>query len=256
MRNCLSLRSGLGLATLLLTLSSCGPGVFSVAPPPSEIHIAAAANLAAMFDQLAAAAQKSTRARLIPSFGSTAQLTKQIEAGAPFDLFLAADTEHPIQLASSGLADTPREYARGRLVLWAPKRNDIHVLTDLVRPDVKVIALANPDLAPYGHAAVEALTNAKLWDQVKAKVVYGQNISAALTFADTGNADVAITAYSLVAAHHPNTPLIPADLHRPIVQSLCILKRTNQLPEVQKVVDFLLGPQGRAVFEKNGYPVP
>lgn len=227
-----------------------------MAPPPTELHVAAAANLATIFDELAAAAQKSTGARLIPSFASTAQLTKQIEAGAPFDLFLSADTEHPIQLASSGLSDTPHEYARGRLVIWAPKRSDVRTLADLARPDVKVIALANPDLAPYGRAAVDALTHAKLWDRVKAKVVYGQSISAALSFADTGNADVALTAYSLVAKHHPTAPLVPADLYHPIVQSLCILKRTSQTAEAQRVVDFLLGPEGRRIFEKNGYSVP
>jgi molybdate transport system substrate-binding protein len=241
---------------LLLFGVSCGPGVFSVAPPPTELHVAAAANLATMFDELASAAQKSTGIRLIPSFASTAQLTQQIEAGGPFDLFMAADTQHPTQLAASGLAGTPHEYARGRLVIWAPKRGDIHELADLLRPDVKVVAVANPDLAPYGHAAVEALTNAKLWDRVKPKVVYGENISATLSYADTGNADVALTAFSLVAAKHPNAPLVPAALHHPIVQSLCILNRTSQTAEVQRVVDFLLGADGRKIFVKNGYSVP
>jgi molybdate transport system substrate-binding protein len=241
---------------LLLPICGCGPSVFQVAPPPTELHVAAAANLATIFDELAAGVRKKTGARLIPSFGSTAQLTKQIEAGAPFDLFLAADSEHPISLASSGLASTPHEYARGRLVIWAPRRNDIQTLADLLKPDVKVIAVANPDIAPYGHAAVEALTNAQLWDRVKGKVVYGQNISASLNFVDTGNADVGLTAFSLVAAHHPKAPLVPADLHHPIVQSLCILNRTNQMAEAKACVDFLLGPEGRKIFEKNGYSVP
>ena len=245
-----------GSAILTLLLGGCGPGVFSTPPPPVELHVAAAANLSTIFGQLADAELKSTGVHLIPSFGSTAQLTQQIEAGAPWDLFLAADSEHPAALAGASLADTPREYARGRVVIWAPKRMDIHALKDLARADVKVVAIANPDLAPYGHASVEALTASHLWDQVKPKAVFAQNISAALSFADTGNADVALTAFSLVAAKSPHAPLIPADLHKPIVQSLCILNRTSQPDAARKAVAFILGPAARELFKKNGYSVP
>ncbi len=244
------------LLALPVLLTACGPGVFSTNPPGAELHVAAAANLSTIFAPLAAAERKATGVRLIPSFGSTAQLTKQIEAGAPFDLFLAADYEHPVALASESLADTPREYARGRVVIWGPKRADIKSLDDLARPDVKVIAIANPELAPYGHASVEALAAAHLWDRVKTKVVYAQNISAALSYADTGNADVALTAFSLVAATHPGAPLVPANLHRPIVQSLCILKRTSQAAAVQKTVAYLLGAEARTIWTRNGYVAP
>ena len=244
------------LALLAISLSSCGPGVFSTPPPPAELHVAAAANLATIFAPLAAAELKATGIHLVPSFGSTAQLEKQIEAGAPFDLFLAADNAHPVALASASLADAPQEYARGRVVIWAPKRADIRTLDDLARDDVKIVALANPDLAPYGHASVEALNASHLWERVKPKVVYAQNISAALNFADTGNADVALTAFSLVAAKSPKAPLVPANLHSPIAQSLCILKRTSQPDAARKAVAYLLGPEARALFTKSGYSVP
>ncbi len=219
------------------------------------MHVAAAANLSTIFPVLAAAELKSTGISLVPSFGSTAQLTKQIEAGAPFDIFLAADSQHPTQLASESLADPPREYARGRVVIWAPKRPGIKTLEDLARPDVKIIAIANPDLAPYGRASVEALTASQLWIKVKTKVVYAQNIAAALSYADTGNADVSLTAFSLVAATHPNAPLVPENQHTPIVQSLCILNRTSDLASARRVVSYLLSTEARAVFRKNGYSV-
>ncbi len=241
---------------LVLLCCGCGKSVFEVPPPGAELHVAAAANLATIFDSLAAAEYKKTRVHLVPSFGSTATLTTQIENGAPFDLFLAADTEHPQSLTGKGLAESPQEYARGKLVIWAPKRPDIRVLADLLRPDVKTVAVANPDLAPYGHAAMEALTKAGLLQQVKPKIVFGQNISTTLSYADSGNADVALTAYSLVAAKHPDAPLVPADLYTPIVQSLCILSRTSQRRAAGACVDFLLGPEARAIFTKNGYAVP
>ncbi len=237
-------------------VSGCGPGVFSTPAPPTELHVAAAANLSGIFDELATAEWNKNHIRLIPSFGSTAQLTQQIEAGAPFDLFLAADSEHPVALASAGLADQPQEYARGRIVIWAPKRPDIRSLDDFRRADVRVIAIANPALAPYGRASTESLRSRGLWDSVESKVVYGQNIAAALAFANTGNADVALTAYALVAAKHPEAPLVPAELHQPIIQSLCFLRRTSSPASTRTVIAFLLGPEARALLQKSGYEVP
>ena len=243
----------LGFAVLL---AGCGPGVFSVPAPRPELHVAAAANLTTIFAELAQAEQKSTGIRLVPSFGSTAQLSKQIEAGAPFDLFMAADSEHPAALAAAGLADAPQEYVRGRVVIWAPKRADIQNLEDLTRDDVKVVAIANPDLAPYGRASVEALKASKSWERVQPKVVYAQSISAAKSFADTGNVDAALTAFSLVAAKHPNAPIVPANLHQPIVQSMCLLKRTSQTGAVRSAMEYIVGADARKVFQKNGYTTP
>jgi molybdate transport system substrate-binding protein len=142
------------------------------------------------------------------------------------------------------------------LVIWAPKRPDIRALADLTHADVKTIAVANPDLAPYGHAAIEALTNAGLLQQLRPKIVFGQNISATLSYADSGNADVALTAYSLVATKHPDAPLVPDHLYTPIIQSLCVLSRTSQRKAAGRCVDFLLSPEAGSIFTKNGYSVP
>jgi len=245
-----------GFLPILLLLASCGPGVFSAPAPPTEIRVAAAANLANIFDQLDSEAEKEIGVKLIPSFASTAQLTTQIESGAPFDLFLAADTDHPGRLAASGLADTPRRYALGRLVIWAPHRPDLQSLADLQKPDVKTVAVANPDLAPYGLAAVEALRTLGLFERLKPKLVFAQNISAAFTYAETGNADVAITAFSLIASKHPHAPLVPANLHRPIAQALCVLRRTSQPQAAKKCADFFAGPDAAAIFVRNGYQTP
>ena len=173
-------------ACFALLNAACGPGVFSAAPPPVELHIAAAANLQTIFGTLAAAELKATGIHLVPSFGSTAQLTKQIEAGAPYDIFLAADTEHPTALAAAALTGGVQEYALGRIVIWAPKHPEIRTLNDLTQPGIKVVAVANPDLAPYGHAAIESLDALHLLSAVKPKIVYGENISATLNYAETG----------------------------------------------------------------------
>jgi molybdate transport system substrate-binding protein len=225
-------------------------------PPPTELHVAAAANLSTLFSQIEAAYGKKSKARLIPSFGSTAQLTKQIQSGAPFDIFLAADLEHPTQLTSEGLAKQPRPYAKGRLVLWAPHHPQIRSLQDLAAPSVRTIAIANPDLAPYGKASIEALERAGLWPKVKPRVVYAQNISAAMTYADSGNAEVALTAFSLVASKAPDAPLVPEDSYAPITQAFCVLNRSSQTKAAEAFATFLLGPEGRALFTQNGYSAP
>src|SRR2546423_12924177 len=117
-----------------------------------ELHVAAAANLIAVLDELGRTYEAHGGMHLAPSFGSTAQLTQQIENGAPFDIFLAADAEHIDELIGKGFAarESRAIYARGSLVLWTPQRPDIETLKDLVRPQVTKIALAKPELAPYG----------------------------------------------------------------------------------------------------------
>lgn len=234
----------------VLFLSVCGSP-----PQPDELHIAAASNLSMLFPDLARACERSTGIKLIPSFGATAQLAQQLENGGPFDLFLAADSRHVDALAAKGLVleNSRAVYARGRLVIWAPRRNDISRIEDLARADVKAIAIARPELAPYGQASIESLTAAHLWPALEKKIVYAQNIQAVKQFADSSNVDAAFTALGLVKSLGGHYVEISDSLHRPIDQELCILNPAAHKQRAQRVRAFLLGAEGRAIFERYGY---
>lgn len=224
----------------------------------ADIHVATAANLTKVLSQLGEAFEHETGVHVVPSFGATAQLTQQIENGAPFDVFLSADVQHVDELVKQGFIDpgTRAVYARGQLVVWAPKHNDLHTLDDLTKPDVHAIAVAKPELAPYGEAAVETLKNAKLWDNLQSKIVYAPSISISKQFADTGNADVAFTALSLTIGQSGNQFTVPERLHMPINQALGIVKTTKDLKDARAFTAFVAGTQGQAILKRFGYSHP
>jgi molybdate transport system substrate-binding protein len=228
--------------------------------PARTLTVAAAANLTDVFAEVAAKFQAQTGIAVVYSFGATANLTMQVEHAAPFDVFAAADVAHVDALEKEGLL-TPGSkavYARGRLVLWTPpaSRARIGRVEDLKDDDVKIVAIANPKLAPYGAAAVESLHRLGLWSAVEPKVVYAETISAAKQFAATGNADAAFTAYSLVFRSGGNTIEIPGNLHAPIDQAVAILRSSSQQDQARQFVQFLLGPPGREILARYGYELP
>jgi molybdate transport system substrate-binding protein len=226
------------------------------APEKREIHVAAAANLQTALAAVARDFASKTAIHVVPTIGATAQLTQQIDNGAPVDVFLAADTEHVDQLVAEGVADPGSRaiYARGRLVLWAPQRPDIKSLADLASPQVNQIGCARPELAPYGAAAIQALKKAGLWTAVEPKLVYGQSISAAKQYADSGNVAASFTALSLVYDQH--YILIDERLYNPIEQALCIVKQSTQAESARRFCAFLLGEEGQAILAKYGYAKP
>jgi molybdate transport system substrate-binding protein len=231
----------------------------TAAPGPTELHVAAAANLTGVMPELGKAFEKSNGVRLVPSYGATAQLTQQITAGAPYDVLLAADTEHVDQLIKSGnaLADSRFLYARGNLVLWAPKRPDLKTLNDITGPGVAGIIIAKPELAPYGAAAIEALKNAKLWDKLQSKnIVYAPNISAAKQFVDTGNGDAAFTALSLIIDQPGNYFLIDEKLYSPINQAMCITKNAKDAAVARSFTAFMKSDAAYAILQRYGYGRP
>ena len=193
-------------------------------------------------------------------------LTTQIENGAPFDLFLSADLSFPKRLISDGLADaagsadstTPIPYARGTLVLW--ERRDSPLPTpslDLLRdPRLKSLAIANPDRAPYGRAAVAALQSLKLYDALKPRLVTAENISQAAQFVDSANADAGLI--SLTSALTPRLAadgsyfIVPRDLYPPIEQGAVIVSNTRQRAAAHKLIDFLLSPPVQAQLAQSG----
>ena len=225
-----------------------------------EITVAAAANLTEAFSEVAKQFTAKTGIRVVYSFGSTADLTKQIENGGPFDVFAAADVEHVDALNKEGLIvpDSQAVYARGRLVVWIPQHSGakINQIEDIASPDVKIIAIAKPDLAPYGRASVETLKVLNLWSQVEAKVVYGSNVSATKQYAMSGNADVAFIPLALVKKEEGQYLLVDERLHQPIDQAFAIVRASRKQETARRFTDFVLSADGQAILQQFGYISP
>jgi len=252
------------LAALLLTLvwaTACKDRPATTTTSPSdEITVAAASDLTPAFEEIGRAFESTYKTKVVFVFGSTGMLTRQIENGAPIDLFAAASMSYIDELDQKGLVipDSKAIYARGRITLWTPSDSTLRLegIKDLTRPEVTRIAIANPDHAPYGLAARQALESAGIWESVKPKLVYGDNIRQTLQYAQTGNVEVAIVALSLSKESHGRWSLIPEELHKPLDQGLGIMKSTKNEQSARAFATFLTGPQGRAVMEKYGFTFP
>ena len=225
-----------------------------------EITVAAAANLTDAFAEVAKQFTAKTGINVVYSFGSTADLTKQIENGGPFDVFASADVEHVDGLNQKGLIvpDSRAVYARGRLVLWTPPQGRVKIsrIEDVSRADVKMVAIAKPDLAPYGRAAVEALKALNVWSEVEPKVVYGTNVSNTRQYAMSGNADVAFIPLALVKQGEEQYIEVEERLHQPINQALAIIKASGKQEMARRFADFVLGDEAQAILKQYGYTNP
>ncbi len=224
----------------------------------AELHVAAAANLSKIMGELDSAFERKSSIHIVNSFGATAQLAQQIANGAPFDVFLAADTAHIDSLVQKGfvVADSRSVYARGRLVVWAPRHPEIRNLNDLANSGFRAIAIATPSLAPYGAAAIDTLKQANLWNGIQPKVVYAPSIAIAKQFADTGNAEAAFTALALTIGQTGNQITIDEKLHKPIDQAGGIVKASKERKNARAFMAFLAGPEAREIFRRFGYLVP
>lgn len=227
---------------------------------PSELRVAAAADLTKAFTEIAAAYRRETGQKVTLTFGSTGLLTKQIENGAPFDVFAAANESYVAQLEkeSHTLPGTAQLYALGRIVLWARKDGPPCPpnVAALAEPRYHKIALANPDHAPYGVAAREALRAAKVWNAVQPRLVYGENVQQTLQYAESGNADVAIVALSLAIGSSGDYTPIPEEMHRPLRQVMAALSSSPQPEAAKRFVAFVNGPEGRPLMRKYGFLLP
>jgi len=217
-----------------------------------EILVAAAANLSDSFADLARAFTAKTGIAATFNFGATGGLATQIENGAPYDVFAAADVEHVEGLKSRGLlvAATCARYARGRLVLWSP-----HLAIDRIQDatGLKRVAIANPDIAPYGLAAVDSLRALGIWADVKPKTVFGNHVSETRQYAATGNVDAAFVPLALVI-HSPGRYIeVDERLHKPIDQSLGVVTASAKQEAARKFVDFVLSAEGQGILKRYGY---
>ena len=240
----------------LLAVSNCRNQQSS----PNQITVAAAADLAPAFEEAGRAFEQRQSTKVIFSFGSSGILAQQIENGAPIDLFASANTEYVEELDRKGLIvpGTKAVYARGRITLWTVKDSPLKIekINDLALPEVKRIAIANPEHAPYGAIAREALQNAGIWDVVQPRVIFGENVRQTLQYAQTGNADVAIVALSLTVQSDGRWVLVPQELHRPLDQMLAVIKGSNQEQAAREFATFINGPDGRQILRKYGLTLP
>jgi len=233
----------------------------------STVSVAAAANLVFALDALNAEFRRAhPDTELVSTTGASGSLFAQIKNGAPFDVFLSADTDYPKQLAAAGLGDatTVRTFATGKLVLWTTRPDlALRDLATAVRsPLVKKLALAQPRTAPYGRAAQAALEKLGVWSDAQPKVVFGENISQTAQFVETGNADAGFVALSLVLS----SPLadrgrwleVPAALHAavPLDHAAVLTSRGTANPAAKLYLDFLRTESAKKIFVRFGYAVP
>lgn len=244
------------LFMLLLALAS-------TAMLAEEITVAAAADLNYAGKELAAQFTKKTGIEVKLSFGASGNLFSQIQNGAPFDLFFSADSEYPKKLAERGAVDpqSVRIYAIGHLVLWVPKASALDPqklkMDLLTSPEVKRIAIANPQHAPYGRAAMAALEHFGMKEKVAAKLVAGENISQAAQFVESGNAQAGLIALSLAVSGAMKDAgrywELPADSYPEMQQSVAIVSSSKHKKAAQDFVDYVTSPEGRAILKQYGF---
>jgi molybdate transport system substrate-binding protein len=230
-----------------------------------QLNIAVASDLKFAMTELASAYEKQSGVKVHLTFGSSGNFFAQIQNGAPFDIFFSADSNYPHKLSEAGLVipNSTYDYAIGRLVLWArpdaetdPAKSGWNTLLD---PAVQRIAIANPDHAPYGRAAVAALRSSGLYDKVKDKLVFGENIAQASQFVQSGGAQVGFLSMSLALS----PPLrsgkyweIPRHQYFPLIQSAVVLKRTEQKDLAASFMQFVASPAGTKTLQDFGFEKP
>jgi molybdate transport system substrate-binding protein len=215
--------------------------------------------------EVAARFEKETGKKVKMNFGSSGQFLLQIENGAPFDLFFSADVQYPQRLEAEGLAQsgTLYKYAIGKLVLYVPNGSPLDLskgLAALQSPQAKKIAIANPEHAPYGRAAVESLKTEGLYDSVQSKFVMGENISQTAQFVQSGAADAGILALSLVLSPKMKGAgcyvEIPDSDHAPMEQAAIILKSSKDRATAALFLDYIRKPEIVSLMSQYGFTLP
>jgi len=243
----------------LLWVSACdlSPRSSSIEP----VRVAAASDLSFAFEQLGRDFRAETGQSVTFSFASTGVLARQLQAGAPFDVFAAAHVSFVRDVVQAGACDaaTQVNYARGRLALWtragtaAPPR----ALRDLTDARYRKIAIANPDHAPYGRAARQALERLGLYEELRPKLVFGENVRQAFQLAESGNVDAAIIALSHVATDRDNPWLeVPEELFPSFEQALVVCSRGKNRDGGLAFARFVDSPRGRAALREFGLLPP
>ena len=226
------------------------------------MRVAAAADLSVAFPAVGKAFEAKTGKKVSFSFGASGLLAKQVAEGAPFDLFAAANVSYVDDAVKSGqcLGETKKNYAEGHLALWSKDSSKLpKSIEELTDPKYAKISIANPEHAPYGKAAEQAMKKAGVWEGARSRIVMGENVQQTMQFAQTGNADVAVVALSLaLTAGGPYLALDPS-LHEPIEQAMVVCKggaNGGKPNEARAFEDFVASEEGRAIMRKYGFLLP
>jgi molybdate transport system substrate-binding protein len=226
-----------------------------------DVHVAAASDLNFVLKEIIQDFERSTGNKVVLSLGSSGNFFAQIQNGAPFDVFLSADLNYPRELEKSrhAVPGSTFVYGVGRIALWVPSRSLVNLekqgIRALTDPAVRKIAIANPDHAPYGRAAVAAMEHAKIYAQVKNKIVLGENISQAAQFVQSAAADIGVIALSLVLSEPMRKAgrywVIPEETYPRLEQGAVLLKRGG--PAARQFLDSLKRPESKQTFRKYGF---
>lgn len=226
------------------------------------VRIAAASDLAIAFKEVGTAFEQASGKKVEFSFGSTGLLAKQIAEGAPFDVFAAANVSYvdDVVRADACDGDTKRLYARGRIVMWSKDEALLPAsLGELRDAKYAKVSLANPDHAPYGLAARQAMIKSGVWQSVEPRAVYGENVQQAMMFAQSGNAEVSLVALSLAVTSGGSYVAVDPDLHAPLDQALVVCKGGSgggKPNEARSFVEFVASEPGRTIMRKYGFLLP
>lgn len=253
------------LVLVALAAAACGKtegGTGDHARRNEPLRVAAAADLAVAFDEIKGEFERTTGKKVEISYGSTGLLAKQISEGAPFDVFAAANISFVDDVVKAGACDgsTKALYARGRIVVWAKDASLLPSdVKDLADPKYAKVSIANPEHAPYGRAAQQALARAGVWPAVEPRTVHGENVQQALVYARTGNSDAAVVALSLaITSGGAYLPIDPS-LHDPLDQALVVCHggtRRAKTNEARAFVDYVGSERGREVMRRYGFLLP
>jgi molybdate transport system substrate-binding protein len=248
-------------SVLLALFLSCLTGFASQAQA-DEILVAVAANFTAPMQKIAAEFETDTGHKINAAFGATGKFYAQIKNGAPFEVLLSADDETPTRLVaeSAAVAGSQFTYAVGKLVLWSAKPVVVDAAGEVLKKgDFEHIAMADPKLAPYGAAAVQAMRSLDVYDALVPKVVTAENITQAYQFISTGNAQLGFVALSQVLKDgkmEGSAWLVPAKLYQPIRQDAVMLEKGKGKPVAAALMKFLRGDKVKAINKSYGYELP
>ncbi len=241
-------------------------GAVATVDARERVHVAAASDLVYCLDALRVAFQeRHPDIDLVVSTGSSGSFHAQIRHGAPYDVFLSADVAYPRELIAHGLAEehTLTSYAIGRLVLWTARKDLLFTEPIVVLKDpttLRRLSLANPEHAPYGRAAREALIRAGLWGSVQSRLLIGDNVTQAAQFVQTGNADAGLIALALVISpalrDQGHYVLVPDSLHSPLEQAAVLTTRGAANPAARLYLQFLVSREARVIFDSFGFRLP
>lgn len=239
----------LGMGMALVQLSAC-----SKADPSKELRVAAASSLAGAFESISKEFTKESGVKVSLILSSSGNLTQQITEGAPYDLFASANLSYLNQLEKAKAVDATERaiYAEGRVVMWVKKGSPPKQLTELSSDAYEHIAIANPEYAPYGAAAREAMTKAGIWSGIEGKVVRGANVRQAMQYVESGNAEVGFIALSLALHGGGSYTMIDDSLHQPLQQGIAVVSSSKKKEQARAFIQFLTSKTGAALLKPYG----